>query len=70
MTCPLHNVPDCAICYTEPGECEFAGRSCGEAATHTLLCRGDVRRFCTEHATSPLYAFARESYVVTPEVGA
>lgn len=63
-TCPLHNIRDCATCYTEPGECEFGGRSCGRPATHQLQHPREVRGFCKEHATSPVYAFARIGYVV------
>lgn len=62
--CPEHNVRDCLTCHTEPGECEFAGRECGQPATHTLAHPRDTRRFCEHHATAPEYAAMRIGYTV------
>ena len=58
-TCPEHNIRDCGTCYTDPGRCEFGGRTCGGAATHTVNHERETRRFCERHATSPRFAFAR-----------
>ncbi len=64
LSCPEHNVADCATCFIVSGECEYGGRSCGVPATYTLRHARDVRHFCSDHATSPIYAFARIGYEV------
>ncbi len=65
QTCPEHNITDCATCYTEPGECEYGGRVCGKRSTYSIANRAETRCFCTYHATSPAYAFARVGSTVT-----
>lgn len=63
-TCPEHNITDCATCYTNPGQCQFAGRSCHHRSTHTLVSRSDTRHFCAKHATDPMFAAMRIGYVL------
>ncbi len=65
--CPIHSVPDCSTCYTNPGECEYGGRICGRVATYSAAHPRETRRFCELHAKSDRYAFARVGCVIREE---